>query len=814
MKKYFALKVLFLFLSLTLTTTKLFAQDNGSISGTVSDADNGSVLQAVSIQLLTQSDSSIVTGGETDEAGKFTLENIKSGKYKLVANYVGYKKVVVSNINVAGGPVTLAPILMTTGTITEQIEVNAEKPFIEFQPDKKVFNVEQGMTTTGGSVIDILKNIPGVTVDQDNNITFRGGSNVKVNIDGRPFGLNSSNLSTILEQIPADKVSSVELLTNPTAKFDAEGSSGIINIVMKKNENNEELNGVNGSLSLNAGNKDKYNGSFSLSTRTKNYTLSGSYDARFFNMEMTGYNNRTTFANSTTSNILSLNTNQNRMRSNLVRAGIDWIINPQQNFSLNATYSNRKRNGGGENLTDIYENSVLTTDYINRSYNNNDGTTYGVSANYLLKFANPKQTLSSDFSYTKSDGDRTSTTLIDYYLPVNTPQGRNNQFSNEKEDEVNFQIDFTTPFNESRKLETGVKSIFRKTYEDSRSEDFDYNTNTFITGANSNIFDYQELISSAYIAYQDKIGNFGYQVGLRGEQTNTKGNQITANSNFTKSYFSLFPNASVSQKLGETEEMQLSYSRRVRRPDLDNLNPFLNTSDPLNYQSGNPDLMPEYTNSFELNFIKYFTSAIITPSIYFRQTNDKISRVRLQYDSLITLNTQQNFASSKSYGFELTMNANPIKAWMINGTVGYSKTVNDATNLTGQTNEAYSWNGRMFTTLALPDDFGVQFTYLYSGKNISAQGEIDPFSSADISVKKDFMDKKLSLSLRVSDLFDSQKFHGTISDINFYDEFERRRDSRSVFLSLTYKFGTESKQDKRKKRDTNNTEPIEVPDGF
>jgi len=811
MKKYFALKVLLLFLSITITSSDLFSQDNGSITGTVSDADNGTVLQSVSIQLLTQKDSTIVTGGETDADGKFTLQNIKAGKYKLVANYVGYKKVVVSNINVVGAPVTIAPILMTTGTITEQIEVNAEKPFIEFQPDKKVFNVEQGMTTTGGSVIDILKNIPGVTVDQDNNISFRGGGNVKVNIDGRPFGLNSANLSTILEQISADKVSSVELLTNPTAKFDAEGSSGIINIVMKKSEDNIE--GMNGSLSVNAGNNDKYNGSLSLNSRTKNYTLSGSYDARFFNMEMNGYNNRTTFGNGFTNNIFSLNSNQNRMRSNLVRAGIDLILSPKQNLGFNFTYSNRKRNGGSENSTDVYENSILTTDYMTRSYNNNDGVTYGLSGNYLLKFENPKQTLSSDFSYTRSTGDRVSNTLIDYFLPLNTPQSRSNQFSNEKNDEVNFQIDFSTPFNENRKLETGAKTIFRKTYDDSRSESYSYTTNTYIPDANSNIFDYQELINSAYIAYTDKIGDFGYQIGLRGEQTNTKGNQVTAGTNFTKSYFSLFPNASISQKLGETEEMQLSYSRRIRRPDLDNLNPFLNTSDPLNYQSGNPDLMPEYTNSLELNFIKYFSSAIITPSIYFRQTNDKISRVRLQYDSLITLNTQQNFASSKSYGFELTANANPFKSLMVNATIGYSKTENDATNLTGQTNTAYSWNGRMFSTLSLPDDFGLQFTYMYSGKNISAQGEIDPFSTADISLKKDFMDKKLSLNLRVSDIFNSQKFHGTISDINFYDEFERRRDSRTVFLSLTYKFGTESKMDRRKKRDTN-TEPIDVPDGF
>ncbi|MBP9096166.1 MAG: TonB-dependent receptor [Ignavibacteria bacterium] len=791
-----------------------FKNFKGTITGFVYDKDNNMPLQSATVQLFKQKDSSLATGGETDASGKFVFTDVKAGRYKLIASFAGYKKAVMTGIvfTPQTPDLILDTIKMTTGVTTEEIDVTAEKPFVEFKPDMKVFNVDKGMTTTGGSVIDILKNIPGITVDQDNNITFRGGANVKVNIDGRPFGINSSNLSTILEQIPADKVSSVELMTNPTAKFDAEGSSGIINIVMKKNEENYE--GMNGSVTMNAGNNDKYNGSLNLNSRSKNYSLNGSYDFRSFNMNMTGYNNRITSVNNSPTNIYSESDNQNRMRSNLVRAGIDLTLTKKQNLGFTFSYNNRQRNRGGSNETSVFDNSTLTSDYLTRDFNYNDGKTYGIGANYLLKFEKPKQTLTSDFSYTRSEGDRTQNTLIDYSLPLNFPQARNNQFSNDKNDEVNFQLDFISPFSENSKLETGVKSIYRKTYDDSRSESYDYNTNTFVQGANSNIFDYQELINSAYIAYTDKIGNFSYQLGLRGEQTNSKGNQITANTDFTKSYFSIFPNASISQKLGATEEVQLSYSRRIRRPDLDDLNPFLNTSDPLNYQSGNPDLMPEYTNSLELNFIKYFTSAIITPSIYYRQTNDKISRVRLRYDSLITLNTQENFASSKSYGFELTMNASPVKTWTINGTVGYSKTENDATNLTGLTNTAYSWNGRLFTTLSLPADFGLQFTYFYSGKNISAQGQIDPFSSADISLKKDFMDKRLSLNLRVGDVFNSQKFHGTISDINFYDEFERRRDSRSVFLSLTYKFGSEGKQDRKKKREPNNNEPIEIPDGF
>jgi outer membrane receptor protein involved in Fe transport len=477
------------------------------------------------------------------------------------------------------------------------------------------------------------------------------------------------------------------------------------------------------------------------------------------------------------------------------------------------SYNNRKRNREGKSYTNVYNGSNLLEDYITNDYNQNDGKTYSVGANYLLKFEKPKQTLSSDFSYTRTEGNSALNNFIDYIFPVN-PQSKMNQFKNEIEDEINYQMDYVHPLNENRKFELGMKTIFGKISDDSRTEDFDYNTGTFVTDNSlSNSFNYQELVNALYVTYTDKIGNFSYQLGLRGEQTNSKGDQLTANSSFTKSYFSLFPNASISQKLGATEELQLSYSRRIKRPDLDDLNPFLNTSDPLNYSSGNPDLMPEYTNSLQFDFIKYFTSAIITPSIFFRQTNDKISRVRIPYDSVITLSTQQNFASSRSYGFELTMNANPFSWWMLNGTVSYARTENDATNLTGQTNSAYSWSGRAFTTFNLPADFGLQLTYFYSGKNLSAQGQIDPFSNAEISLRKDFLDKRLSFGVRVSDAFNTQRFHGTISDLTFYDEFERKRDSRTVFLTVSYKFGSDSQKDRRKKRE-NNTEPIEIPDDY
>ena len=211
---------------------------------------------------------------------------------------------------------------------------------------------------------------------------------------------------------------------------------------------------MNGSVTMNAGNNDKYNGSLNLNSRSKNYSLNGSYDFRSFNMNMTGYNNRTTSINNVPTNIYSESDNQNRMRSNLVRAGIDLTLTKKQNLGFTFSYNNRQRNRGGSNETSVFDNGTLTSDYLTRDFNYNDGKTYGIGANYLLKFEKPKQTLTSDFSYTRSEGDRTQNTLIDYSLPLNFPQARNNQFSNDKNDEVNFQLDFISPFSENSKLET------------------------------------------------------------------------------------------------------------------------------------------------------------------------------------------------------------------------------------------------------------------------------------------------------------------------------------------------------------------------
>lgn len=798
-----SLQLLFIFsLVLAFYTPSQAQNDKGRITGKVTDKETNAPIQSASVKLLSAKDSSLVSGTETDANGDFTLDKVPYGKYSVLVELTGYSKSYARGISLTGenAAMNLDIKLKSGTTTTEEIVVESEKSDIELKPDRRVFNVEKNLNVTGGSAIDVLKNIPSVSVDVDGNVTLRGNSNVKIIIDGKPFGINGSNMNTMLEQIPANQISSIELITNPGAKFDAEGASGIINIVMKKNEGF----GYNGNLTLNAGTKDKYNGSFNLNVKNKGLNLFGSYDYRLNNFFIEGSSLRDNFLNSTYS-LTTQNSDGNfRNYSHFGKGGFDYTFDDKNSISLSGNYNDRRRQRSESNdVVQFNTQNVQTGDYLTSLFEKGDGYSFNLASNYTLKFKNPKQSLTNDMSYLRWTDNSTSNSITDYYINNGTPQAKRNQFNNETNDEFNGQIDYTHPFSENAKLEAGVKEVYRNTDKDYKSEDFDYNTNTFVNNVNlTNRFKYSDNIVSAYLTYSTKISNTSFMLGLRGEQTNTDGNLLTTGNTFKKDYFDVFPSASITQKLGVTEEISASYSRRIYRPGIWDLNPFVNATDPLNYFSGNPNVKPEYTNSYELSFIKYFSQTTVTPTIFYRDTYDKITRTRILIDSNRTLTSVDNLDRSKSYGAELVLNTTLFQFWNINGSVSYYK--NDVTSSIPNTpakNSSYLWSGRATSFMRLPNIVDIQISYFYSGKMITTQGSVEPFTSMDLSLKKDFLDNKLSVSLRVQDVFNNLKFKVLLDDPNFTENLFRKRDTRAAFLNVTYKFGKEDKNQKRRKTD-------------
>jgi outer membrane receptor protein involved in Fe transport len=408
--------------------------------------------------------------------------------------------------------------------------------------------------------------------------------------------------------------------------------------------------------------------------------------------------------------------------------------------------------------------------------------------------------------YSTNNNEENGFTTNSYIDPPLTPE-QIKEFSKINDKDFSVQSDYSHPFGKESKLETGFKSRYRDKENDYTNQKFDSASNQYITDPNlTNDFKYNDWVNAVYAQYSSKISIFSWQLGTRVEQTNTKSLLASTNQETKKDYIDFFPSANASAQLGKSTELQFSYSRRIRRPSLGELNPFMNTSDPNNYFSGNANLRPEYTDSYELGFVQYLPgSTTLNPSVFYTQTKDLISRTREYIDSNTTLTSFVNYASSKTYGVELIFNSQPVPFWNINGSVSYFQNDIDATNINSEfVNDGNSWSGRVSSSLFLPAQFSLQLNYFYSGKIIAAQANIDPFQSFDAALRKDFLDGKLSATLKASDIFNTLKFKVNIdNDPRFSETLMRKRDTRTLTLTLNYKFGEADKNQQRRRRDSN-----------
>lgn len=775
--------------------------DDGEVSGYIYDSQSSTPLEGVSVQIIKSRDSTLYNGTQSDNKGFFKIDNIEQGRYSLSIDLTGYNKVI--------RPVFFKPeeklinldtIFLKTGTETDEIVVESEKPFMEIKGEKKIFNVDQSMSVTGGTAIEVLKNIPSVAVDIDNNISLRGGQQIKFFINGRPV---TGSISRILEQMPAEQLSSVEVITNPSAKYDAEGSTGVINLVMKKYDNS----GFNGQLNLNTGTGDKYGSGLNLNYKKDKYNLTGSYDFRMRNMNFTGSFDRNNFYVPEDAFTNQTSDGSMRMSGNNARAEIEYNFSPSDVLSLNGRYNNGKRTRGStENLFVFDLSNTLNENSVTTSNNTDNSDEFSVGLNYNKYFKDRKQSLSGEVSYSNENDIDTENKTTQYIFPKNIQNLNSLINGNDLTQELNIQTDYSQPFGKDTKIETGLKYNYRNTDADNFYYNQDNVTGVYILDSSlTDEFIFKENIGAAYAIFSDEGGDFTYNIGLRGEYWNYNIDQYIYNTTTSRNNFSLFPSATFSQKLGLTEEVSLSYSARVRRPNFRDLSPVTIVVSPVLYRQGNPDLGSEYIHSFELGFSKFFTSFSLIPSVFYKLTTDKITQFSQLIDSNITLNTSINANKSTSYGAELLINGGFSKNFSLNGSISYFNQQISTDSLGDNSSNTFS--GRLFAGYILPWDAGVQLTYFYSGKMITAQGKIDPVNTFDISFRKDLFDKKLSVNLRISDIFNNMKMAGTTTTDTYSMDYSRQRESRVAMLTLSYKFGSESKNNKDRKKKKSNDEP-------
>jgi outer membrane receptor protein involved in Fe transport len=765
----------------------------GEISGKVLDEAKKAFPYAT-ISLLNAKDSVAVKGTLTADNGTYVLNNIKEGNYLVAIYVIGYKKVI-------RGPflITAQKTAYNLGNIQlvmdskqlKGVEIVKQKPLVERQIDKTVINVENSVLATGNTALEILQKSPGVTVDKDGKISLKGKQGVTVMLDGKPTYLSSEQLANLLRSTEGNAIQSIELITNPSAKYDAAGNSGIINIKLKKNRNY----GTNGSVIAGAGygNYYKSNGGFTLNHREKKFNVFGNYDISrnkgFGSTDIMRVNNTSvnqTFFNQTADN------DRYRTNSNF-KGGLDYFINDNNTIGFAFNGYDARGNTDADVLTLIGDQLLKTDSSVaatNPSKYRYTGITYNL--NYKGTLDTLGQEISFDADYSQYKGHENNDFNNIYLNAVLQPSKAAYIFRNSTPSQTTIwsgKADYSYPINKEMKLEMGLKSSYVKT-------DNNYIFENFLNSAwqndvtRSNQFLYNENINAVYANVNRKFKTTSIQVGLRAEQTNSKGNSITEQKIVNRHYLNLFPSVFINQELSKNNEMGMSYSRRIDRPDYGSLNPFISYLDLYSYRFGNPFLKPQYTNAFELS---YSFKKTLNVTLGYSHTKDVISDVLLTDTAKKTIFiSNQNLATQDSYNLNMSYPLAITKWWSTTNNLNTFYNKFKTPNLLGVPFEsgklAFNFNSNQ--TIKLNSNTNFEMSGYYQSKQVYGTIMIAPQYSIDLGLSKNFLDKKLNLKFAANDVFNMQRAKIT-SAIPSQKYVVRETWESQVFrLTCTYRFGS------------------------
>ncbi|MBP3426293.1 MAG: TonB-dependent receptor [Rikenellaceae bacterium] len=781
------------------TNSTLQSEQQPSVTGQVVDAQ-GRPIPYANVSVRKASGEVLAKVGTiTDDKGMFSLPKLPTGEYVAVVAFLGYQS--------AEKPFAAGSRTATLGVITlkedaqaiDKVEVTGVRSQMQFDIDKKVFNVDQNIASTGGSASDILNNIPSVEVDGDGEVSLRGNSSVTVWINGKESGITADNRAQILEQMPAESIDKIEVITNPSAKFSPEGTSGIINIVLKENRSSGYYGGVNATID------SKLGGNVGANI---NYTSS----VADFYVNM-GYRRHVRDNGSTT---LRRNLDESGNELSWLRSVTDGDGAGNNGFArLGATFHLTKKDdlgfagfgmlGGRSNDETVKYTSTVPGSYTSAVRRTDGGHKMmggHLELNYRHKFGTD-HTLDAIVAYDVWDMDNGSDYTQTSYFPTDTTRSLQRQHSDMRNGGWTAQIDYLNKLNENHRIEAGYKGTLN-----SENSPTVYSAGTSVDDlaplyALYNDFYYKQDVHALYFNYAGKVRRFGYQVGLRGEHTSMRtrslGYQPTAAQQewYTNQYFKVFPSVFVSYSFPGDHELQVNYTRRIQRPRGHQLNSFRNMSDSLNVSYGNPMLDPQNANAFELNYIKSWENHILSASAYYRSTDDVIQRISY-LDGGVMMSTFANVTRSQSAGVELvsknklwtrldlTTTLNLYYSSMSGFT--YRPPVEGAEVVTGEGNSNFSWDIRMVANVTLPLGFSVQATGGYNSRRVVAQGYSLGNYFVDAGVRKSF-EGGWSVALNCRDIFNSRGRHSVTEGKGFIQDSERWWGGRRFRLTASYSFG-------------------------
>ncbi|RAI95279.1 TonB-dependent receptor domain-containing protein [Algoriphagus yeomjeoni] len=790
MNKYSSLSFLLLF---TIFSLDAISQEI-RIKGKVMDGKREAGLEFANIALLSPTDSALVTGGMSDLDGSFEF-SASAGDYILRVGFIGYLEFYEKiNLGENKNSVNLGTITLEEDAQNlDEVVVEGVTSMFESDIDKRTYNVENSIVAEGQTASQLLSTLPSIQVDDEGGITMRGSGNILIYINGRPSNLSGDDAESILSQFPANSIKSVELITNPSSRYDATGVGGIINIVLKKNEKT----GFNGQVNASIGTREKYQAGVNLNYGTEKANFYASYNWQDRRQIETGEGSRTNYLEGFSPSLEQDQDGYELEKTHLIRAGVDYNISDrgllgvyfQGNFDDEVEFSNVTQ-------LNISQTGSIDSSFVRENNEWSSSGNYEGGINYTLNFDSLGQKLFTSFSYSYDNRSQTDYSNQEYFdADGNSDPVKRLIQTNDRPRTSNLyvaQLDYEKPFQNGASIETGLKATlgnWQWSQEFAQGDQFT-DFEPVVVDTLSDTFDFDEHVYAGYFTYRNTKGKFGYQLGLRGEYTETQGETVRNNESIPNNYFNVFPSAFLSYTIAPENELTLNYTRRISRPSIWDLAPIYRVRDQYNFSIGNPYLQPEFTDSYEVGYMKGWERYLLNATVYHRFSTDVETRITTLTDDNVAIQSRENADTRSSTGFELINQiqvSNNLDA-TLTGNLFYSR-INAENIEESFSNENFSWTLNLLANWLIPNWFNVQFQGNYRGPIVLPQGQIEPQYSLNVGLRKDIFDGKATISANVSDIFNTRNFRITTNNPRFDEKRVFQRETRVGTLAFTYRFG-------------------------
>lgn len=785
------------------------------ITGNIIEASTGAPLEYATVA-FTDMQGKIVTGGITDLEGKYAIK-VPAGMYKVTFEFIGFSTKTLENQNLTRDT-TLPTIKLAEDLESlDEIVIRAETTEVVVRLDKKIYNIGKDLTTSGANVGDALSNVPSVTVDIDGTIALRGNENVRILINGKPSAIAGFGSTDALRALPADAIDRVEVITSPSARYDAEGTAGILNIILRK----EKTLGLNGSIQTNVGVPESSSINGNINLRTDKFNIFNNTGWRYRESPGKAYFKNQYLSSSIINPLVIENRDMDRINRNFnTNLGIEYFISDKTSVTASAFFSHGNDDDETINKTDEFDaDSDLAISRDRIEYESETDTNYQFALNYITKFDDNGHELKADLQYESENEEETS--LINEYTTFPNQVELPSEFITTDEDQKEYlaQIDYVRPIGENAQFEAGYRGNFKETVTDYELTEQMTAGGSFIRNDSlSNMFTYNENVNAVYTQYGDKYGKFSVLLGLRLEHTQLKGEvdaeNVEANGddalniNFDKSYTGLFPTLNLTYELNDRESITLGYNRRINRPRGRWINPFPSRSSEANIFQGNPNLDPAFASAFDLGYLKRWGKLTLTSSIYYQHETDAFERIQEDTgqetsNGIPIIRTLPiNLSTNERIGFEVGILYNPAKWLRLNGSFNFFQfnTEGEFNGIDyGAKNTSYFARGS--AKVSLPYKIEWQTNAFYRGPSNNSQTENDGILSVDLALSKDILNDNATVGFNVNDLFNSRKRSSITNTDTFISESEYQWRQRSVNLSFTYRFNQKKERRPQENRE-------------